>query len=300
MTVRYERPVSHAAYRGQKMALLSFFVALLSWGAHRFGFLSTPYYIAIAAVAALLALVGAYLALVGIAALWRRGARGGMASIKALTLSLLALVPAAVATGLFLKLPPLYDVTSDIADPPQWLKPGSADQSWMGARLPVTMAERSAQANAYRDLTGRRYDGALDRVYTAARKVAIDNGMTITEEAGAPELTAEPEQPAAKPDDGAVPDLIEKIPIPMPRPANPGPEVNALPPGDAYIQGERRTLLFGFRQDIVIRLREEAETTLVDIRVEARYGHHDLGTGADFIRDYLRALDAELLGIAGD
>ncbi|MNL88500.1 hypothetical protein D3C87_2182490 [compost metagenome] len=50
----------------------------------------------------------------------------------------------------------------------------------------------------------------------------------------------------------------------------------------------------------MIRLREEAETTLVDVRVAARYGPRDLGIGADIAQHFLTALDAELLGIAGD
>ena len=66
------------------------------------------------------------------------------------------------------------------------------------------------------------------------------------------------------------------------------------------LQGEWRSPIFGFRFDVVIRLREEAETTLVDMRAASRYGSHDLGIGAELVEGYLKALDAELLGIAGD
>ncbi|MCY1248384.1 hypothetical protein D9M72_618090 [compost metagenome] len=69
---------------------------------------------------------------------------------------------------------------------------------------------------------------------------------------------------------------------------------------DVVLQGEWRTLIAGFRFDVLIRLREEAETTFVDLRVASRYGPHDLGMGAAFADQFLRALDAELLGIAGD
>ena len=103
----------------------------------------------------------------------------------------------------------------------------------------------------------------------------------------------------ANPDE-PVPDLLESVPIPLPRPEYEPPEGVPVAIGDAFIQGVHRTLVFGFRQDVVIRLREEAETTLVDIRVASRYGRHDLGTGFEFVQQYLRALDAELLGISGD
>jgi len=46
-----------------------------------------------------------------------------------------------------------------------------------------------------------------------------------------------------------------------------------------------------------LRLREETETTLVDIRVASRFGPHDLGTSASLAEAYLLALDAEMLGI---
>jgi len=37
----------------------------------------------------------------------------------------------------------------------------------------------------------------------------------------------------------------------------------------------------------------------VDVRVASRYGPHDLGLSADIAENYLKALDSELLGIAG-
>jgi hypothetical protein len=164
----------------------------------------------------------------------------------------------------------------------------------------VTSADRQAQVAKWRDLTGRRYDGALDRVYTAARKVAVEQGLDIRFERGAPELALQeiPESQAGK--EEAVPDALDYVPVPIPRPAEDAPDDAALPPGDPSIQGEQRTFAFGFRQDVVIRLREELETTLVDVRVASRYGDRDLGAGVAYIERYLRALDAELLGIAGD
>lgn len=66
------------------------------------------------------------------------------------------------------------------------------------------------------------------------------------------------------------------------------------------LQGETRTKIIGLPLDVVIRLHEEAETTLVDIRVASRYGAHDLGVSAGVAEAYLKALDAELLGIAGN
>jgi len=302
MTVRYERPISHAAFYSRRLGLLSAIMFIMVWGLHRFGPLDTPSFLAVAAVCVLLAVVAFYLAILGLVMLWSRGAVGGKASVQALVMVLLPLLPLILGAPRYANLPPIYDISTDLIDPPRWIDEVKADQSWMGARAVPSATDREAQMIAYRGLTGRRYEGALDRVYTAARKVALAQGIVLSDERGAPEGALD-EFPALDPKavpDEAVPDTLDNVPVPLPRPDYQETPDEQAPIGDASIQGVHRTLIFGFRQDVVIRLREEAETTLVDIRVAARYGHHDLGSGAHLIEAYLRALDAELLGIAGD
>lgn len=302
MTVRYERPVSHSAFYSRRLALLGFVVFVMAWALHRFGPLETPFFLAILLVCVLLAVVALYLAVLGLMMLWTKGARGGKASAHALVLLILPLSPLFVAAPLYLNQPAIYDVSTDLLDPPEWITQVKADQSWLGPRAEPGEKDREAQMIAYRGLTGRRYEGALDRVYTAARKVALAKGITISDERGAPEGALDefpPIDPKAAKEE-AVPDVLDNVPVPLPRPDYAETPDEAAPVGDASIQGVHRTLIFGFRQDVVIRLKEEAETTLVDVRVATRYGTHDLGSGAKLIDDYLRALDAELLGIAGD
>jgi hypothetical protein len=57
------------------------------------------------------------------------------------------------------------------------------------------------------------------------------------------------------------------------------------------------TILFGFRQDIVIRIVPDGEGALVDMRSAARNGGHDLGANAERIRTFFGELDASLQGI---
>lgn len=300
MTVRYERPVSRSAFFARRLALLAFVMFVLAWGLHRFGPLETPYFLAVAIVAGGLSVVALYLAMLGFIMLWIKGALGGKAAAQTLVLVILPLLPAVMGVRSYASLPPIHDISSDLIDPPEWLEEVRVDQSWLGKRPAITEEDREKQLIAYPEISGRRYEGALDRVYTAALKVATETGITVTEERGAPGASLlEAPVPAAKNPNEAVPDALDNVPIPLPRPENEITAGEASPTSDAYIQGVHRTLVFGFRQDVVIRLREEAETTLVDIRVESRYGRHDLGSGAAFMNRYLRALDAELLGIAG-
>src|SRR5262249_31183766 len=58
-----------------------------------------------------------------------------------------------------------------------------------------------------------------------------------------------------------------------------------------------RTMIFGFRQDVVIRIQPDQEGALVDMRSAARNGAHDLGANADRIRAFFGDLDASLQGI---
>ena len=300
MTVLYQRPVSRSAYFARRLALLAFVMFVLAWLLHRFGPLETPYFLAVALVAGGLSVVALYLAMLGFFLLWTKGARGGKAAAQTLVLVILPLLPPAMGLSNYVSLPPIHDISSDLVDPPAWIHNEQADQSWLGKRQPASASDREAQMIAYRDISGRRYEGALDRVYTAALKVARDTGIEVTDERGAPGADLLDVPPVtSKNANEAVPDALDNIPIPLPRPENEITEGEDFPIGDASIQGVHRTLVFGFRQDVVIRLREEAETTLVDIRVQTRYGSHDLGTGAAFVERYMRALDAELLGIAG-
>jgi hypothetical protein len=58
------------------------------------------------------------------------------------------------------------------------------------------------------------------------------------------------------------------------------------------------TLLFAFRQDVVIRIVPDGDGTLVDMRSAARNAAHDLGANADRIRGFFDDLDDALHGVS--
>jgi uncharacterized protein (DUF1499 family) len=61
-------------------------------------------------------------------------------------------------------------------------------------------------------------------------------------------------------------------------------------PETGLIQGVAITLLFRFRDDFTIRLREHLGKTMVDMRSRSRLGRGDLGTNARRIRTFLKQL----------
>lgn len=297
MPVRFVRPVSRSAYTARRLgfsALALFVIALL---AHRFGPLTTPDFLAVTFLAAAIAAVSVPLSILGLMRLWQIGAEGGVPAAKGLFYAVVPL--AVVATGAFYyyTLPPLYDISTDMADPPAWVAEPRARQQWLPPRVAMTPAERRSQFAAYPGLTGRRYEGALDRIYQGVTKAALSARIGVTRKQGIELVVPDISERRAPQDEQApVPDVA---PIPLPR-----PEPSTIPifgnVGDVLLQGETRTLILGLRFDVVIRLREDAETTSVDIRVASRYGPHDLGFGDEIAEDFLDRLDAELLGIAGN
>lgn len=74
------------------------------------------------------------------------------------------------------------------------------------------------------------------------------------------------------------------------------------PPDDqddsGRIEAVAMTPVFGFRQDVVIRIQSNGEGSVVDMRSAARHGAHDLGADADRIHGFFSDLDDSLQGIS--
>jgi hypothetical protein len=305
MAIRFDRPVSNAARFSRRFGAFALVLCLAALIGHRFAGLVTPYLVLVLLVSAGFALLAALLAIAGLRSLWLEGAEGGLDALKALIFAALPLALGGIAAERYFTLPAtlpaIYEVSTDLVSAPDWLKAPNADQIWLTREPAMTPEEREKQLEAYPELTGRRYDGAIDRVLEAVKKVAKQSGIRITRADGDNEPSRDLESRPAKPqpDESAVAEAPEAVPIPTPRPYDDDVAQLIRRANGVTLQGETRTLVLGLRFDIVIRLREEAETTLVDIRVASRYGPHDLGLSAEIADDYLKALDSELLGIAG-
>ena len=67
----------------------------------------------------------------------------------------------------------------------------------------------------------------------------------------------------------------------------------------AHIEAVATTPIFGFRQDVAIRIVPDGDGALVDMRSVARNAAHDLGADAERIRAFFHDLDAALQGVSG-
>jgi hypothetical protein len=288
-TVRFDRPQSYSARLALRVARFALLLFLVVAVLHRFGLILTPNFIVLAMLSAAAALIAVFLAAIGFVRLWYWGAKGGVASAKALLYAAIPLAAAGAALYAYVTLPPIYDVQTELVEEIPWLKPPEANQLTL-PRPPEDFArDRTLQIVAYPGLNGRRYEGALDRVQEAVMRVAAAERIAIVATKGTDFAPPSSDQPATP----AVP-----IPSPRPEPSGDDASIAALRPPDVLLQGSVRTLVFGFPFDVMIRLREDFDTTIVDVRTMSRYGPHDLGYGARITDGFLRALDADLLGIA--
>jgi len=303
MTARYVRPVSAAASLSRRLGLFGLVLFVVASLVHRSGLLATPDFIAVAAIAGVVAGLAFLLAWVGLLRLWQVGAKGGWSSLAGLFCAAIVLVPIGYGVWLYTDLPRIHDVSSDLVSAPGWIEESHAEQRWM-PRHDDPAAARRAQALYYPEIVGRRYEGAVDRVLTAVRQAADEINLHIVAEKGAQAVPADIGTPTPQPLDapadteGGAP-VAGDIPVPLARP-NPLPVGAAAPARQrvVVIQATHRSPVFGFPSDVVIRLSEEEATTAVDIRVRARYGDHDLGSGAALIGAFFDKLDNELVGIS--
>ena len=69
-----------------------------------------------------------------------------------------------------------------------------------------------------------------------------------------------------------------------------GWEIVAAAPVQYRIEATARTLIFGFKDDIVIRITPAGNGSRIDVRSVSRVGRSDLGTNARRIRQFLKSL----------
>jgi uncharacterized protein (DUF1499 family) len=73
-----------------------------------------------------------------------------------------------------------------------------------------------------------------------------------------------------------------------------GLKITDANPADGRLEAVDTTLLYGFKDDMVVRIQESAQGTRVDVRSKSRVGRSDLGVNAKRIRTFLSKLRSAL------
>jgi hypothetical protein len=259
----------------------------------------------------ILGFVALGLALYSLADIWVTGAEGARTAFAGIVYASPVLVTLGLVAAAAVLYPRLTDVSTDLSDPPRFFAPGAAHS----APDPVRSA---VQRESYPTIVSHFYPLSLGAVYVAARDVVAEKGWTVTRDVHPPiVLDAPREAPvtqAVAEDDAVTAALALKSVVTQSRSgmatetvaaaAQPsegqvtvGPPVGAfslVPIDQATLEAQATTFVFGFLDDVVVRLRETPDGTQVDMRSASRAGAHDLGENARRIKSFFIDLDARL------
>jgi uncharacterized protein (DUF1499 family) len=203
-------------------------------------------------------LLGALLAIVGFLAGVAKGARLSKAPAA------LGIVVALGVLGYLLTwlragmgVPPIHEVSTDLASPPPFVAVIPLRQQGGAINPPEYVAE----------MTGPR---GTTQVPEAQRKAYPDIQPAILEGVAPADAFQRAEAAVAKL----------------------GWTVVASVPGEGRIEATDTTRFFGFKDDVVIRLRAEGGGTRVDVRSKSRVGMGDVGANAARVRKFLELVKA--------
>jgi uncharacterized protein (DUF1499 family) len=157
----------------------------------------------------------------------------------------------------------------------------------LGAAVPPWQVQRSARGKPpIHDISTDTGDPP-----TFVAVVPLRRDAKNAVEYGGPEVAAQ--QRKAYPDIGpltlpvAPPQAFERA---LRAARGQGWEIVAAVPGEGRIEATDTTRWFGFKDDVVIRVRPQAAGSRVDVRSVSRVGRGDVGTNARRIRGFLEAL----------
>jgi hypothetical protein len=261
-----EQPISKLAVWARRIALFSLAATSIAIIIVRSGALDIVPALSTLAGALVLAAVAILLSFGAVIGIWREGLGGGR---QAATAFFIAAALLAYPTYLGVKayrLPPIYDITTDPIDPPQFdaiarLRPRDANPT---AYAGLYTAEQ--QNAAYPDIEPDDTTATPQEAYNAAMKVIAKRRWRVVD---------------ARPPFGALPRPVDAH----------SQDASAR---DGVIEAIARTPILGFRDDVVVRVRATTDGTRIDIRSASRYGRHDLGSNATRVRDLIDDIDAVL------
>ena len=284
----YERKRSGAAIWCQRFAIFLIPYFLLVIILYRLNNIETGQLFALIALGFALCMLALVLAIRASYDLWTKGYKGGKATVRGLIVTLIVLLPFLYYGYLGLLHPLANDISTDPFDPPSYINASTTRLEFVHKGMnPIEAYGRDYAETivaAYPKVRSRRYPAGAERVLEAVQFILSENEWKVTGTLGVPDAdpNAELEDNVSNNDD------------------NQSVDEGLEAPDDIYVEAIETTLVFGFENDVVIRIVSEAENTLVDLRSSSRWGEHDFGHNAQLIESFLGQLDIALLGIAGE
>lgn len=249
--MRYYEHRSRKAIWSFRVAVLAVLVFASTFVWHRFFSLPTPLALKIFGAAILVAVGSLTLAGAALVNIWNEGSIGAGKAFFALLLSAMLVAIPLWSLPELMRLPMIYDVTTDLANPPGFDRVAKIRQ---GQANPVHYEASFArlQAAAYPDLKTLQAKRSIAEVYSAVHDAVRALGWKIIDE--------------------QVPGTVKT----------------------GYIEAVDRTWIFGFTDDVAIRVTGSAKSAKIDVRSSSRFGRHDLGRNANRIRKFVAEVKTRL------
>jgi hypothetical protein len=260
MTFRLRERRSNLATWSARLAVVSIPVLIIAAVGHRADQLDATVTYGVMAVGFTLAALAVIAAAAAFEAIWRDGRKGVRTALWGLFLGLVVLSLPAVGAWKVIAYPRLTDISTDLDDPPAFDSSDIADRGAGAAPIGNPTDEEA-------EIQRSAYPDIVSRHYSVGPQRVFDDAIAIVTDRGWRVLAAQ------RPDENDENGSIEAV---------------------------AHTMIFGFSQDVAIRIQPDEEGALVDMRSAARNGAHDLGANADRIRAFFRDLDASLQGIGAD
>jgi hypothetical protein len=253
MKMRYRRRVSVAALWSRRLGLFAFTLSVVAVLAHRFGPLPTPGFGQTMLVAAALAMLALLLAWRGFSSLWANGDKGGKQASFGMIFACMVLIPYGIEVYAALRAPALHDISTDLADPPQFPEDLFATDPAANDLGSLPAQTVNDQPEAWPDVVPRVFAAPVSVVERIARSMINARRWTITDAE-----TVSDQTPTTNPQ---------------------------------TIVARFRTLVLGYDHAIALRLTPDDDGTVVDMRAASRFGERDSGDNAAIIEAFLTELD---------
>ena len=286
-----ERPQSLAAMWCQRLAVFAVPYFLIVILGHRFGAIETPPAFWLLGIGVLMLTASVASGIYGFYELWTFGHKAGISATRGTLLGLFLLLPFLYHAVLAFSLPQLFDISTDLDDPPAYdtvLNDRGEDMN------PIVLpgeAQKQAQLTAYPRIAARRYPLDTGRVFKAIVKLVKDRDwklLAATTIQGQATVDDEGSGLVAKPVVDAQGNPL-RVALPTFRPSQSRDgtpvfdSIQVSPIGreeteeveeqdERYVEAVARSFLLGFESDVVIRLVEEEEGALVDMRSNVAMG----------------------------
>jgi len=257
-----EEPVSRLAAWSLRIALFSLVATFMALIVVRSGALDLVPAVSTLGGALVLAGVAILLAFGAGIFIWRDGLGGLRQAVLAVFIGIALLGYPAYLTARAYQLPALYDVTTDPIDPPQFdaiarLRPRDANPiAYQG------LYAAEVQHAVYPDIDPEDTTASPQEAFDVAMKVVVKRKWRVVD---------------ARPPRGAVTGRTAEGPA-----------------RDGIIEAVARSLILGFPEDVVLRIRATNDGARIDVRSASRYGRNDLGSNASRVRNLVTDIDAIL------